>query len=166
MAELKFVITGTAGVGKSTAIRVLSETVESLAQVGDASDLTIDCGKVLSDGDVCVRIYGAPGQSRFRPVWDILAEGALGLIILVDNTRPDPISDLSMYIHNFLSLINKTGVAVGVTRSEQPSNYNLEHYYSYLNDVGLACPVIAVDPRHWKDMIGLMDALIATLEYA
>lgn len=175
MAELKFVITGTAGVGKTTAINTLSdiptvctdtETTDELAQIKEVTTVAFDYGEVQLEGDICVRIYGTPGQDRFRHMWEILAEGALGLIILVDNTRPDPIADLSMYIHNFLDLINKTGVAVGVTRYEKPSDFKLEHYYNYLNDVGLTCPVIEVDPRQREDMVALMDALMATLEYA
>ncbi len=175
MSELKFVITGTAGVGKTTAITAISDvapvctdtaTTDDLAQIKEVTTVAFDFGEVMLEGDVCVRIYGTPGQDRFRHMWEILAEGALGLIILVDNTRPDPISDLSMYIHNFLDLINKTGVAVGVTRSELPSSYTLDHYYNYLEDVGLSCPVLEVDPRQRDDMVNLLDALMATLEYA
>ena len=99
-------------------------------------------------------------------MWEILAEGALGLIILVDDTRSDPVSDLSMYIHNFLDLINATGLAVGVTRLNTTAGRSLEPYYAYLDDVGLSCPVLETDPRSREDMVVLMDALMATLEYA
>ena len=175
MAELKFVITGTAGVGKTTAITALSDvppvctdaaTTDELAQIKDVTTVAFDFGEVHLDGGICVRIYGTPGQERFRHMWEILAEGALGLIILVDDTRPDPISDLSMYIHNFLDLINATGLAVGVTRLNTAAGRSLEPYYSYLDDVGLSCPVLECDPRSREDMVVLMDALMATLEYA
>ena len=175
MSELKFVITGTAGVGKTTAIAAISDvppvctdadTTDDLAAIKSATTVAFDFGEVHLDGGVCVRIYGTPGQERFRHMWEILADGALGLIILVDDSRPDPIADLSMYIHNFLELINRTGLVIGITRLDASKGRTLENYYAYLDDVGLSCPVLETDPRSREDMVVLMDALMATLEYA
>ena len=42
------------------------------------TDLTID-----------LMLYGVPGQSRFRFMWDIVAEGMDALLLLIDATKPD-----------------------------------------------------------------------------
>lgn len=140
MAELKFVITGTAGVGKTTAICSLSDvppvetdadTTDDLAMIKSTTTVAFDFGEVILDDGARVRIYGTPGQERFRHMWEILAEGALGLLILVDNSRPDPLSDLMMYIDNFQKLIDDTGVVVGVTRCDAGSKTSIDDYYSF-----------------------------------
>ena len=173
MSELKFIITGTAGVGKTTAIAALSDippvvtdavTTDELAAVKDTTTVAFDFGEIILDEDTRVRIYGTPGQERFKFMWEILAEGALGLVILVDATRPDPLADLGMYVDNFIGLIEETGVAVGITRSDPSNGAELEQYYTYLQGRDIFCPVMAVDPRDQKDMMEIMDCLMSLLE--
>ncbi|RLU02312.1 MAG: GTP-binding protein, partial [Ketobacter sp.] len=132
----------------------------------NTTTVAFDFGEVILDDGVRVRIYGTPGQERFRHMWEIIAEGALGLIILVDNSRPDPLQDLMMYIDNFQQLIAETGFVVGVTRCDRSDRVSIDDYYSYLESRELFCPVIEADPRSREDMVALMDALMAMLECA
>ncbi|GAB1258943.1 ATP/GTP-binding protein [Aurantivibrio plasticivorans] len=175
MSELKFVITGTAGVGKTTAIAAISdippvstdaETTDELRELKQATTVAFDFGEVIVNEDTRVRIYGTPGQDRFRHMWEILSEGALGLVILVDDSRPDPIADLDIYVSNFKQLIDETGLVVGVTRTEVTQNQEFSPYYEYLESNDIFCPVMAVDPRRREDMADVMDALMAVVEYA
>lgn len=173
MSELKFVITGTAGVGKTTALKAIcdtppietdAETTDDLAQIKDTTTVAFDFGEVVLDEDTVVRVYGTPGQERFRHMWEIIAEGALGLIILVDNQRENPLDDLDIYIENFTSLIEETGAVIGVTRMTQSDKITLDDYYDFLERKQLYFPVIEADPRQKDDMIMLMDALMAMVE--
>ena len=175
MSELKFVITGTAGVGKTTAITAISDippvttdasTTDELSDIKATTTVAFDFGEVIVDDDTRVRIYGTPGQDRFRHMWGILAEGALGLIILVDSTRPDPVADLDLYVENFKKLIDETGVVIGVTRLQHDIDSALEPYYRFIDEKGLCCPVMPVDPRSRQDMAEVMDVLMSLLEYA
>lgn len=175
MAELKFVITGTAGVGKSTAINAVSDippvntdalTTDELQRVKNTTTVAFDFGEVILDEDTRLRLYGTPGQDRFRHMWEIIADGALGLIILVDHSRPDPIGDLNMYIDNFLELIERTGFVVGVTRWQAPSAITIADYFSALEKRDLFAPVIETDPRNKEDVVMLMDSLMSILEFA
>ena len=173
MGELKFVITGTAGVGKTTAIAAISDippittdeaTTDELSKVKSTTTTAFDFGEIIIDEETTVRLYGTPGQERFRHMWEIVATGALGLIVLVDNSRPDPIDDLEIYFDNFSDLIKKTGVAVGVTRLAPDQETELEKYYERLAAKDIYCPVMAVDPREKDDVVSLMDALMTFLE--
>ncbi|TVZ40473.1 hypothetical protein P886_4904 [Alteromonadaceae bacterium 2753L.S.0a.02] len=175
MAELKFVITGTAGVGKSTAIAAVSdvppvvtdaETTDSLQKIKQTTTVAFDFGEVMLDDDTTLRIYGTPGQERFQHMWEIIADGALGLIILVDNTRQDPLSDMDMYIDNFQDLINKTGFVVGVTRWQESDKVSIDDYFNRLEARSLFAPVIEADPRNKDDVVMLMDSLMSILEFA
>ena len=175
MAELKFVITGTPGVGKTTALCAISDvppiitdaaTTDELAKIKDATTVAMDFGEVhLEDGTI-VRVYGTPGQERFRHMWEIIGEGALGLIVLVDITRENPVDDMMIYLDNFQALIDETGVVIGVTRNEQASNFSMDDLNNHLNANGLYFPVLEADPRNRQDMIDLLDTLMAMLEYA
>ena len=175
MAELKFIITGTAGVGKTTSLRAISDvppvdtdaaTTDELAKIKSTTTVAFDFGEVHLDDGTIVRIYGTPGQDRFRHMWEILAEGALGVIVLVDNTRDDPINDMMMYLQNFENLITKTGAVIGVTRYSENARITLNDYSDHLALYKLYFPVLEVDPRKREDIVELLDALMAILEYA
>lgn len=174
MPELKFVITGTAGVGKSTAIASISdvtpvsteaETTDELKELKSTTTVAFDFGEIILDEDTIVRIYGTPGQDRFRHMWEIIAEGALGLVILVDNSRPEPLQDLAMYIENFTDLIERTGVVIGVTRLTEQSVVQINDYYQFIEQRGIFCPILETDPRDKDDMVMIMDSLMSVLEY-
>ncbi len=101
----KVVVAGAFGVGKSTLIRAVSDaavvgteaptsgseaTVKATTTVGmEYGTFTVGRGA----GAVELRLYGLPGQERFRFMWDIVAVGADGVLLLVDATRPDTWED-------------------------------------------------------------------------
>ena len=175
MAELKFVITGTAGVGKTTAISAISDVppvitdemaTDDLSAIKENTTVAFDFGELVLDDDTVVRVYGTPGQERFRHMWEILAEGALGLVILVDDRREDPVYDMGIYFENFDDLIRDSSVVVGVTRADESDPEVLDKYYSWLKERNIFSPVLAVDPRKKEDISLLMDALVSMLEFA
>ena len=100
MNEYKILFTGTMGAGKSTAINTLSETESINTDVlnSDSSvqkertTVGLDFGQFTLDNGDRIRMFGTPGQARFDFLWKILSKGSLGLIILADNSRPDPLA--------------------------------------------------------------------------
>lgn len=126
MNEYKILVTGTMGAGKTTAIAAISEVPPIMTDVqnNDASNskltttVGLDYGELTLDGGDKLRIYGTPGQERFAFMWKVLAKGALGLIILVDNSRPDPLADLNSYLNSFAELIARAGCIIAVGRTE------------------------------------------------
>ena len=100
MIENKIIFTGPVGVGKTTAIAALSD--EPPVQTdASASDMTavrkgyttvaMDYGLIQLDENTKIHLYGTPGQERFDFMWDILSQGSMGLILLLDNTRGNPV---------------------------------------------------------------------------
>ena len=96
MRENKIIFTGPVGVGKTTAIAAISD--EALVQTdASASDMTLDrkrnttvamdYGAISLDEDTKVHLYGTPGQERFNFMWEILSQGSMGLVLLLDNAR-------------------------------------------------------------------------------
>jgi signal recognition particle receptor subunit beta len=47
----------------------------------------MDFGRVSLDADLILYLFGTPGQHRFWFMWDDLARGAIGAVVLVDTRR-------------------------------------------------------------------------------
>ena len=173
--EYKLVFTGTMGAGKTTAISSISEIapvrtdVQRSEQADDEKVTTtaaLDYGEVtLPQGDV-LRLYGTPGQGRFDFMWRILSEGALGVIVLVDNRRPDPIADLREYLDAFSDVVKGSRAVVGVGRMDTHPQPDIENYYQACAELGLATPIVSVDVRSRQDVLLLLDILFNQIEAA
>jgi len=171
VAEYKILITGPMGAGKTTAIGAVSEIGvvstdvknSDLAQSQKATTtVAMDYGQITLDGGDQLRIYGTPGQERFDFMWKILSRGALGLIILLDNTRPAPLDDLNKFVDGFAPLIAETGAVVGV--SNKPGGPGIDAYYEVLSARDMMLPIFEVDVRNKDDVLLLINALLSVLE--
>lgn len=168
----KIIITGAVGAGKTTAIGALTDQ-KALQTDAVASDLTtsqrkqtttvaLDYGVVkLNDEDVA-HVYGTPGQERFDFMWDILSEGAHGLILLLDDSRNYPFRDLKYYCEQFADLIKTTRVIIGITHSDlKPEPTSIETYQQWLKQLNLEADVLRVDARVKEDIYTLVQQLVA-----
>lgn len=114
---LKVVVTGPFDAGKSTLIGTISETtvlsterpVSDRAHGPSASTtVAMDFGRVTLPGDLALYLFGTPGQERFEFMWDILAEGMLGFILVVDGSSLDESEgrEAARIRHHFAELVD------------------------------------------------------------
>ena len=155
---VKILISGGFGVGKTTSVTALSEisplSTEALMtsmsvgvdDAGDSSQKTtttvaMDFGRVTIDESIILYMFGTPGQDRFGFMWNDLADGALGGIVLVDPSRLD-----DCYVAlDYFEKINLAYV-VAVNQFNGRTQMSLDEVRETIN-VDEAVPVIAVDAR-------------------
>lgn len=169
----KIVFAGPVGSGKTRAIKSLSD-IDVISTEADASDgvqhlkkqttVAMDYGVIhLTNGDR-VRLYGTPGQERFDFMWEILTENAIGLVLLLDGSAPNPIADLHAYVAAFRRIIDETSVSVGVTHLSWGDRTVVPAIAAELKVLGLPAVVMNVDARERSDMITLVKTLIYSLD--
>lgn len=99
VVTIKVVVTGHFAAGKTTLISTISEIPVLATEAGisdetsetkDYTTVTMDFGKLtVKDEDMLAELYmfGTPGQDRFDFMWDVLAEGMDGYIVMTDLSR-------------------------------------------------------------------------------
>ena len=172
MNEYKILFTGTMGAGKTTAIGAVSETPPIVTDVvnndqshtKERTTVGLDFGQFTLDNGDRIRLFGTPGQSRFDFLWKILSKNALGMIILTDNSRPDPLADLRVYLEGFADDLDIMPCAIGIGRLAEHPTPTLDDYINELARHNRVLPVLEVDVRKRDDVILLIDTLLAQLE--
>jgi small GTP-binding protein len=123
---VKIVVTGPFAAGKTTLIRTISEitvlstekgiTDETRSRKTDTT-VAMDFGRITIDRDLVLYLFGTPGQERFDFMWEILGEGMLGYILLVDSDRPDSVDEAASILAAFRRMA-RVPFVVALNRSE------------------------------------------------
>ena len=99
---VKIVVTGPFAAGKTTLIRTISEITVLSTERGitdstrarkSETTVAMDFGRITIDRDLVLYLFGTPGQERFDFMWEILGEGMLGYVVLVDAEREDSLQE-------------------------------------------------------------------------
>ena len=137
---LKLIVAGPVGAGKTTFIANLSEVelvntdVVASESIGKLrTTVALDFG-VLTLNGVTLHIYGTPGQDRYDFMWEILCQGALGLLLLVAGDQPETFVQ-ARNIFDFITSRIAVPYLIGVTRADLPTAWASDEVADFF-DVG------------------------------
>lgn len=172
MQRLKIVFSGPMGSGKTQAILSLSDipVVSTEVQNTDLDAHTkalttvgMDYGELILEGETRLGLYGTPGQERFNFIWPILVQGALGVIILVDHSALNPLSDMARYLETFEE-IYRGRIIIGISQIDKRQDREFNIYREWLRDTERNLPIFPVDMREKEDVLLLVETIITALE--
>jgi small GTP-binding protein len=112
MQTVKIVVTGPFSAGKTQFIQTISEidvvaTERKISsaqeRIKDQTTVAMDFGRITVDEDLVLYMFGTPGQRRFDFMWEILAEGMLGFVVLLDSVRPETFREARSILDTFRS---------------------------------------------------------------
>ena len=164
---VKIVVTGPFSAGKTTLIRTISE-ITVLSTEKDITDHTksrkaettvaMDFGRITIDRDLVLYLFGTPGQDRFDFMWEILGEGMLGYVLLVDCSRQDGLEEAVGILEAFRKMA-RVPFVVALNRSAGLDPADEQHVRDVL---GLA-EEVAVIPCDATDRESVKAVLLALL---
>ncbi len=174
MQTVKMVITGPFSSGKTEFIRSISEIEvvstergisKDTAEADEKSDTTVamDFGRITVDDDLVLYLFGTPGQRRFDFMWEILAEGMLGFVVMVDSAKPETFREAKSILETFRAYA-PTPYVVAANKQDHPDAWTADDLRIALRiepDVKLL-PCIAKDKESVKNV--LLELLYSILE--
>ena len=142
---VKIVVTGPFNSGKTELIRSVSEievvstekrVTSEAERVKESTTVAMDFGRITVDDDLVLFLFGTPGQKRFDFMWEILSEGMLGFIVMIDSTRPETFREARSILETFRAYA-PTPYIVAANKQDLPDAWELE-------DIRLA---LRLDPK-------------------
>lgn len=172
MHAVKMVVTGPFGAGKTQFINTISEikVVSTDRKVSDETravkshtTVAMDFGRITVDESLVLYLFGTPGQKRFDFMWEILSEGMLGFVVVVDSVRPETFREARTILDTFRSYAN-TPYVVAANKQDVADAWSPEDLRIALRiDPSVkALPCVATDRESVKAV--LLELLYSVLE--
>lgn len=175
LRSFKIVVTGPFSAGKTTFIKSISEISivsteraisDSTRRVKSETTVAMDFGRITISKDIVLYLFGTPGQERFDFMWQILSEGMLGYILMLDASRPDTFAE-GKRILEFFATLSDAPYVVGATRIPGDDAQAIESIRNDLNIDGdiQIIPCNATEKEDVKKvLLGLLYDILKTLD--
>ena len=163
MQTVKMVVTGPFNSGKTEFIQTVSEidvvsTERKISaeaeKVKESTTVAMDFGRITVDDELVLYLFGTPGQKRFDFMWEILSEGMLGFIVMIDSTRPETFREARTILETFRAYA-PTPYVVAANKQDMADAWDVDDMRIALrldNEVPLL-PTVARDKESVKSVL-------------
>lgn len=174
-AQHKILFLGEPGAGKTTSIATISEimpictdvpTTDALSHRKASTTVAMDYGEVTLGDDEKLMLYGVPGQSRFAFMAQVVGDGVVGCLVLVDHGAPDARETLAACLERHRLLLRDRPFVLAINRATGITRAQLEGYVRVVQQVGLMAPVMAIDARLRASVTSALGVLLEMAEFA
>lgn len=175
MQTVKIVVTGPFSSGKTEFIQSISEidvvsterkiTLDS-EKIKNATTVAMDFGRITIDKELVLYLFGTPGQRRFDFMWEILSEGMLGFIVMVDSSRPETFREARYILETFRAYA-PTPYVVTANKQDLEDAWDIEdmRYALRIDPKVKLLPCVAQDKNSVKKvLLELLYTILAEME--
>ena len=164
---VKVGVTGPFAAGKTTLIRTISEitvlstergVTDSTRRRKAETTVAMDFGRITIDRDLVLYLFGTPGQDRFDFMWEILGEGMIGYLLLVDAEREDSVQEAAGILEAFRTMA-RVPYVVALNRASADDHALVEGVRAQL-DVPSDVAVLTCDATDKESVKNVLLALL------
>lgn len=176
MQTVKMVVTGPFNAGKTEFIQSVSEidvvsterkiSTKDERAVKEATTVAMDFGRITVDEDLVLYLFGTPGQKRFDFMWEILSEGMLGFIVMVDSTRPETFREARGILETFRAYA-PTPYVVAANKQDKKDAWDVDdmRHALRLDSKTKLLPCNATNRKSVKEvLLALLYSILADME--
>ena len=172
MQAVKMVVTGPFAAGKTEFISSVSEIdvvsterkiTHPAEQIKETTTVAMDFGRITVGPDLVLYLFGTPGQRRFDFMWEILSEGMLGFVVIVDSSKPETFREAKRILQTFESYAS-TPFVVAANKQDNEDAWGPEdlRIILRLQQEIKVLPCVALDKESVKNV--LLELLYSVLE--
>ncbi len=177
MQAVKMVVTGPFSSGKTQFIQSVSEIdvvsterkISSDAEkIKESTTVAMDFGRITVDDELVLYLFGTPGQKRFDFMWEILSEGMLGFVVMVDSTKPETFREAKSILETFRAYA-PTPYVVAANKQDRPDAWEIDDLRIALRlDPAIKLlPCVATNKEKVKTvLLELLYSILAEMETA
>jgi len=177
MQAVKMVITGPFSSGKTQFIQSVSEIdvvsterkISSDAEkIKESTTVAMDFGRITVDDELVLYLFGTPGQKRFDFMWEILSEGMLGFVVMVDSTKPETFREAKSILETFRAYA-PTPYVVAANKQDRPDAWEVDdlRIALRLDPAVKLLPCVAMNKEMVKTvLLELLYSILAEMETA
>jgi signal recognition particle receptor subunit beta len=93
-------------------------------KIKESTTVAMDFGRITVDDELVLYLFGTPGQKRFDFMWEILSEGMLGFVVMVDSTKPETFREAKSILETFRAYA-PTPYVVAANKQDRPDAWEV-----------------------------------------